>query len=77
MSTKPASSGVGEPAREGLGVDDAAANKLHDIERAVDDGVNVIKALIKGTRLVPGTGTMELGGWMRMRVDLRGWRSMR
>ena len=38
----------------------ATANRLDDLERAVDDGVNVIKALIKDGRLVPGAGATEL-----------------
>ena len=31
-----------------------------DLERAIDDGVNVIKALLKDPRLVPGAGATEL-----------------
>ena len=38
----------------------ATANLLDDLERAVDDGVNVIKALLKDARLVPGAGATEL-----------------
>ena len=38
----------------------ATANMLDDLERAVDDGVNVIKGLIKDERLVPGAGATEL-----------------
>ncbi|KAH8826807.1 chaperonin Cpn60/TCP-1 family [Flagelloscypha sp. PMI_526] len=38
----------------------ATANHLDDLERAVDDGVNVIKALMKDPRLVPGAGATEL-----------------
>jgi chaperonin GroEL (HSP60 family) len=38
----------------------ATANRLDDLERAIDDGVNVIKALIKDARLVPGAGASEL-----------------
>ncbi|KAH9833603.1 T-complex protein 1 [Rhodofomes roseus] len=38
----------------------ATANRLDDLERAVDDGVNVIKALLKDARLVPGAGATEL-----------------
>ena len=38
----------------------ATANHLDDLERAVDDGVNVIKALLKDPRLVPGAGATEL-----------------
>lgn len=30
------------------------------MERAVDDGVNVIKALVKDSRMVPGAGATEL-----------------
>ena len=48
----------------------ATANKLDDIERAVDDGVNVIKALIKDARLVPGAGATELE--LARRVDAYG-----
>lgn len=38
----------------------ATTNRLDDLERAVDDGVNVIKALLKDARLVPGAGATEL-----------------
>ncbi|KXX83272.1 putative T-complex protein 1 subunit theta [Madurella mycetomatis] len=37
----------------------ATQNHLDDIERAVDDGVNVIKAITKDPRLVPGAGATE------------------
>lgn len=38
----------------------ATANHLDDVERAIDDGVNVIKALTRDPRLVPGAGATEL-----------------
>lgn len=38
----------------------ATQNLLDDLERAVDDGVNVLKALLKDGRLVPGAGATEL-----------------
>lgn len=40
----------------------ATSNALDDLERAVDDGVNVIKALVKDPegRMVPGAGATEL-----------------
>jgi T-complex protein 1 subunit theta len=38
----------------------ATSNHLDDLERAIDDGVNVIKALLKDPRLVPGAGAVEL-----------------
>ncbi|KIJ37599.1 hypothetical protein M422DRAFT_81515, partial [Sphaerobolus stellatus SS14] len=38
----------------------ATQNALDDQERAVDDGVNVLKALLKDGRLVPGAGATEL-----------------
>ncbi|KIM40816.1 hypothetical protein M413DRAFT_445621 [Hebeloma cylindrosporum] len=38
----------------------ATANHLDDLERAVDDGVNGIKSLMKDPRLVPGAGASEL-----------------
>lgn len=38
----------------------ATTNALDDLERAVDDGVSVLKALLKDPRLVPGAGATEL-----------------
>ncbi|ODQ66522.1 T-complex protein 1 [Nadsonia fulvescens var. elongata DSM 6958] len=37
----------------------ATQNSLDDIERAIDDGVNVIKSLSKDKRLLPGAGAIE------------------
>ncbi|KAI0911909.1 T-complex protein 1 subunit theta [Ustulina deusta] len=38
----------------------ATQNFLDDVERAVDDGVNVVKAITRDPRLVPGAGATEL-----------------
>ena len=38
----------------------ATQNYLDDVERAVDDSVNVIKAITKDPRLVPGAGATEM-----------------
>jgi T-complex protein 1 subunit theta len=38
----------------------ATQNFLDDVERAVDDGVNVVKAITKDPRLVPGAGATEM-----------------
>ncbi|KAG2015187.1 t-complex protein 1 [Coprinopsis cinerea AmutBmut pab1-1] len=48
----------------------ATANRLDDLERAIDDGVNVIKSLLKDPRLVPGAGATELE--LAKRVDTYG-----
>ncbi|KAI0644997.1 T-complex protein 1 [Trametes meyenii] len=48
----------------------ATQNRLDDLERAVDDGVNVIKALLKDPRLVPGAGATELE--LARRVEVYG-----
>ncbi|KAI1790404.1 T-complex protein 1 [Ganoderma leucocontextum] len=48
----------------------ATQNRLDDLERAVDDGVNVIKALIKDPRLLPGAGATELE--LAKRVEVYG-----
>ncbi|KAI0366780.1 T-complex protein 1 [Pilatotrama ljubarskyi] len=48
----------------------ATQNRLDDLERAVDDGVNVIKALLKDPRLVPGAGATELE--LAKRVEVYG-----
>lgn len=38
----------------------ATQNHLEDVERAIDDGVNAIKAVTKDPRLVPGAGATEI-----------------
>lgn len=38
----------------------ATQNLLDDLERAIDDGVNVLKSLLKDGRLVPGGGAAEV-----------------
>jgi len=38
----------------------ATQNHLDDVERAVDDGVNVVKSITKDPRLVPGAGATEI-----------------
>ena len=38
----------------------ATQNLLDDVERVIDDGVNVIKAVTKDARLVPGAGATEM-----------------
>jgi len=38
----------------------ATQNHLDDVERAVDDGVSVVKAVTKDSRLVPGAGSTEI-----------------
>jgi chaperonin GroEL (HSP60 family) len=48
----------------------ATPNRLDDLERAIDDGVNVIKALLKDPRLVPGAGATEIE--LASRVEVYG-----
>ncbi|KAL1703977.1 chaperonin Cpn60/TCP-1 family [Schizophyllum commune] len=63
--------GKGEPTRTAtVLLRGATANRLDDLERAVDDGVNVLKALLKDGRLVPGAGASELE--LARRVDVYG-----
>lgn len=38
----------------------ATANHLDDLERAIDDGVNTVRSLLKDGRLVPGAGATEI-----------------
>jgi T-complex protein 1 subunit theta len=38
----------------------ATQNYLDDLERAIDDGVSVVKAITKDSRLVPGAGATEM-----------------
>ena len=38
----------------------ATRNHLDDLERAIDDGVNVVTAITKDPRLVPGAGATEM-----------------
>ncbi|KAI9791135.1 MAG: T-complex protein 1 subunit theta [Peltula sp. TS41687] len=46
----------------------ATQNHLDDIERAVDDGVNVVKAITRDPRLVPGAGATEMQLMERMQT---------
>ena len=48
----------------------ATSNRLDDLERAIDDGVNVIKALLKDPRMVPGAGATEIE--LAKRLDVYG-----
>jgi T-complex protein 1 subunit theta len=48
----------------------ATQSRLDDLERAVDDGVSVLKSLLKDARLVPGAGATELE--LAKRVDAYG-----
>ncbi|KAI0302325.1 T-complex protein 1 [Multifurca ochricompacta] len=48
----------------------ATQNHLDDLERAVDDGVALLKALLKDPRLVPGAGATELA--LARRVETYG-----
>ena len=43
-------------------------NLLEDIERAIDDGVNVIKNTCKDTRMLPGAGAIEIELARRLRT---------
>lgn len=54
----------------------ATANRLDDLERAIDDGVNVIKSLLKDARLVPGAGAAELEIGKRVDAYGRGLRGL-
>ena len=38
----------------------STANIMDDVERAIDDGVNVVKSMTKDARFVPGAGATEL-----------------
>ena len=38
----------------------ATQNQLDDVERAIDDGVNIVKAISRDPRLVPGAGATEM-----------------
>jgi T-complex protein 1 subunit theta len=48
----------------------ATSNHLDDLERAIDDGVNVVKSILKDPRLVPGAGASELE--LAKRVEIYG-----
>jgi len=38
----------------------STAAMLEDTERAIDDGVNTVKSLIRDGRMVPGAGATEM-----------------
>ena len=38
----------------------STTNSLDDVERAIDDGVNVVKGVIRDPRLCPGAGATEI-----------------
>merc|ERR1712020_564366 len=44
----------------GIVIRGATENYMDDIERAIDDGVNVYKGLCRDGRLVPGAGAIEM-----------------
>ena len=35
-------------------------NIMDDVERAIDDGINVVKSMTRDARFVPGAGATEL-----------------
>lgn len=45
----------------------ATQNMLDDLERAIEDGVNVVKAVAKDGRLVAGGGATEIEASMRIK----------
>jgi T-complex protein 1 subunit theta len=49
-----------ESAMSTIVVRGATQNMMDDIERAVDDGVNLVKSLGRDNRLLPGAGAVEL-----------------
>ena len=38
----------------------STSNIMDDVERAIDDGINVVKSMTKDARFVPGAGAVEL-----------------
>jgi len=38
----------------------ATTNRMDDIERAIDDGVNVVKSIMRDPRMIPGAGATEV-----------------
>ena len=38
----------------------STSNIMDDVERAIDDGINVVKSMTKDARFVPGAGAIEL-----------------
>jgi T-complex protein 1 subunit theta len=38
----------------------ATTNRMDDIERAIDDGVNVVKSILRDPRIIPGAGASEV-----------------
>ena len=38
----------------------ATTNRMDDIERAIDDGVNVVKSIVRDPRIIPGAGATEV-----------------
>ena len=51
---------VSSASRAAVGLPRPQLHHLDDVERAVDDGVNVVKAITRDPRLVPGAGATEV-----------------
>jgi len=52
--------GIGESEVSTIVIRGATATAMNDVERAVDDGVNMVRAMTRNGKFVPGAGAVEI-----------------
>merc|ERR1739844_862473 len=51
---------IGESEVSTIVIRGATATAMNDVERAVDDGVNMVRAMTRNGKFVPGAGAVEI-----------------